>query len=119
MAAHALVVLTANAGTYAILALLFTITVTLGLFISGTANAVLMIPIALAIADELQASPYPFAMIIALAASSAFMTPISPINALVATAGNYGFADFLRIGLPLTLIVMAVSVIMVPWFFAL
>ena len=119
MAAHALVVLTANAGTYAILALLFTITVTLGLFISGTANAVLMIPIALAIADELQASPYPFAMIVALAASSAFMTPISPINALVATAGNYGFADFLRIGLPLTLIVMVISVIMVPWFFAL
>ncbi|MGA9395154.1 MAG: SLC13 family permease [Azonexus sp.] len=119
MAAHALVGLTANAGTYGILALLFTITATLGLFIVGTANAVLMIPIALAIADELQASPYPFAMIVALAASSAFMTPISPINTLVATAGNYSFADFLRIGLPLTLIVMVVSVIMVPWFFAL
>ncbi len=119
MAAHALVAFTANSGTYAILALLFAITVFLGLFIVNTANAVLMIPIALAIAKELQVSPYPFAMIVALAASSAFMTPISPINGLVATAGNYGFADFIRIGLPLTLIVMAVSVLMVPWVFPL
>ena len=119
MAAHALVAFTANSGTYAILALLFAITVVLGLFIVNTANAVLMIPIALAIAKELQVSPYPFAMIVALAASSAFMTPISPINSLVATAGNYGFADFIRIGLPLTLIVMVVSVLMVPWVFPL
>lgn len=119
MAAHALVAFTANSGTYAILALLFAITVVLGLFIASTANAVLMIPIALAIANELQVSPYPFAMIVALAASSAFMTPISPINGLVATAGNYGFADFIRIGLPLTLIVMVVGVVMVPWVFPL
>jgi di/tricarboxylate transporter len=54
-------------------------------------------------------------MIIALAASSAFMTPISPINTLVATAGNYTFADFIRIGLPLTLLVMIMSVLLVPW----
>lgn len=115
IAAHAVVALTADTGTYSILALLFAITVILGLFIVNTANAVLMIPVALAIAKELQASPYPFAMIVALAASSAFMTPISPINTLVATAGNYSFADFIRIGLPLTLIVMVVGVLMVPW----
>jgi di/tricarboxylate transporter len=78
-----------------------------------------MIPVALAMAKELQVSPYPFAMIVALAASSAFMTPISPINTLVATAGNYGFADFIRIGLPLTLIVMVISVLMAPWVFPL
>jgi di/tricarboxylate transporter len=81
----------------------------------NTANAVLMIPIALAVAEALGASPYPFAMIIALAASSAFMTPISPINTLVATAGNYTFANFIRIGLPLTLLVMMMSVLLVPW----
>ena len=119
MAAHALVAFTVHSGTCAILALLFAITVVLGLFIANTANAVLMIPIALAIANELQVSPYPFAMIVALAASSAFMTPISPINGLVATAGNYGFADFIRLGLPLTLIVMVVGVVMVPWVFPL
>ena len=115
LAAHALVGLTANTGVYSMLALLFAITVVLGLFVSGTANAVLLIPVALAIADELQASPYPFAMIVALACSSSFMTPIAPVNSLVATAGNYSFSDFVRVGLPLTLIVMVVSVLMVPW----
>jgi di/tricarboxylate transporter len=119
LAAHALIGLTANTGVYSMLALLFAITVVLGLFVSGTANAVLLIPVALAIADELQASPYPFAMIVALACSSSFMTPIAPVNSLVATAGNYSFADFVRIGLPLTLIVMVVSVLMVPWIFPL
>jgi di/tricarboxylate transporter len=115
LAADTLVTLVGGAGPYAVMALLFVITVLLGLFIVNTANAVLMIPIALAVAHELQASPYPFAMIIALAASSAFMTPISPVNTLVTTAGNYGFMDFVRFGLPLTLIVMAVSVLLVPW----
>ena len=66
------------------LATLFVITAALGLFISNTATAVLMAPVALAIAKELGTSPYPFAMIIALAASTAFMTPISsPVNTLV------------------------------------
>jgi di/tricarboxylate transporter len=115
LAADGLVALVGGAGPHAVMALLFAITVILGLFIVNTANAVLMIPVALAIADALGASPYPFAMIIALAASSAFMTPISPINTLVATAGNYTFVDFIRIGLPFTLLVMGVSVVLVPW----
>jgi di/tricarboxylate transporter len=84
-------------------------------FISNTATAVQMTPVALAIANELQASPYPFAMIVALAASAAFMTPISsPVNTLVVGTGNYGFGDFLKIGVPFTLIVMDVSVVLVP-----
>jgi di/tricarboxylate transporter len=115
LAADGLVALVGGAGPHAVMALLFAITVLLGLFIVNTANAVLMIPIALAVAEELQASPYPFAMIIALAASSAFMTPISPVNTLVTTAGGYRFIDFVRFGLPMTLIVMAVSVLLVPW----
>lgn len=87
----------------------------LGLFISNTATAVLMAPVALAIAGELQASPYPFAMTVALAASAAFMTPISsPVNTLVVGPGNYGFGDFMKIGVPFTVIVMAVSVLLVP-----
>ncbi len=114
LAAESLVGLIGNASPHAILALLFGITVLLGMFIVNTANAVLLIPIALAVAEELGASPYPFAMIIALAASCAFMTPISPVNTLVMTAGNYSFTDFIRIGLPFTLIVMVVSVWLVP-----
>ena len=114
LAADALLGLVGDAGPYAVLALLYLVTVVLGLFIVNTANAVLLIPVALTVAEELQASPYPFAMIIALGASSAFMTPISPINTLVTTAGNYSFGDFIRIGLPLTVLVGAVSVLLVP-----
>jgi di/tricarboxylate transporter len=115
MAADALVAAVGGAGPYTILAVLFAITVLLGLFIVNTANAVLLIPLALAVAEELQASPYPFAMIVALGASSAFMTPISPVNTLVTTAGNYRLMDFVRMGLPLTLLVMIVGVLLVPW----
>ena len=74
-----------------------------------------MVPVALAIAGDLQVSPYPFAMIVALAASTAFMTPISsPVNTLVVGPGNYQFGDFVRVGMPLSLIVMLVSVLLVP-----
>ena len=114
LAADGLIALVGGAGTLVVLGSLYLITVVLGLFVVNTANAVLIVPVALAVAEELGASPYPFAMIVALAASSAFMTPISPVNALVATAGNYGFADFVRIGFPFTLIAMAVSLLLVP-----
>lgn len=115
LAADFLVGILGNSSPHLILAVLFAITVLLGMFIVNTANAVLLIPLALAIAEELGASPYPFAMIVALGASSAFMTPVSPVNTLVTTAGNYRLGDFIRIGLPLTLIVGAMSVAMVPW----
>ncbi|MGD9634263.1 MAG: SLC13 family permease [Pirellulales bacterium] len=116
LAADGLMTLVGGLGPRAILATLFAITAILGMFISNTATAVLMAPIAVSIADELHASPYPFAMIVALAASTAFMTPVSsPVNTLVVTPGNYTFGDFIRIGVPFSLIVLVVSVIMVPW----
>lgn len=115
IAANALITVVGNAEPRIILASLFAITVVLGLFIVNTANALLIIPIALAIADDLNASPYPFAMTIALAASAAFMTPVSPVNALVAGPGNYGFGDFVRFGLPFTLLTMGVAIVLVPW----
>jgi di/tricarboxylate transporter len=120
MAANALMSVTGDAGTHVVLGSLFIITALLGLFISNTATAVLMAPIALAVAKELHASPYPFAMIVALAASTAFMTPISsPVNTLVVGPGNYTFGDFVKVGLPFTLVVMAVCVVLVPVLFPL
>jgi di/tricarboxylate transporter len=114
--ADGLMVLIGEAGTYAVLACLFAVTALLGLFISNTATAVLMAPVALAVADKLNSSPYPFAMIVALAASTAFMTPVSsPVNTLVVTPGNYTFGDFVRVGTPFSLVVMVVCVLMVPW----
>jgi di/tricarboxylate transporter len=116
MAADGLMTLIGGAGPRAILATLFVITALLGMFISNTATAVLMAPIAISVADELNVSPYPFAMIVALAASTAFMTPVSsPVNTLVVTPGNYTFGDFIRVGVPFSLIVLVISIIMVPW----
>jgi len=115
LAADGLVLLTGGAGTFGVLASLFAVTALLGLFVSNTATAVLMAPVALAIADDLHASPYPFAMIVALASSAAFMTPISsPVNTLVVAPGGYRFGDFVRIGVPFAVVVMLVSVVLVP-----
>jgi di/tricarboxylate transporter len=109
-----------NAGPRVILASLFAVTALIGLFISNTATAVLMAPVAIATAQSLGVSPHPFAMIVALAASAAFMTPISsPVNTLVLGPGQYRFADFVRVGVPFTVLVMLVSVLMVPWMFPL
>ncbi len=115
LASTALLSLTSEMGSRGVLAALFVVTAGLGMFISNTATAVLMAPVALTVADELSASPYPFAMIVALAASTAFMTPVSsPVNTLVVTPGNYTFGDFVRIGVPFSIIVLIVSVTLVP-----
>lgn len=116
LAADALVTLVGDAGPRVVIGVLFLVTAVLGLFISNTATAVLMAPVALAIAADLHASPYPFAMIVALASSAAFMTPISsPVNTLVLGPGNYAFGDFVKVGVPFTIIVMMVFVLLVPW----
>ncbi|MTH62322.1 SLC13 family permease [Paracoccus litorisediminis] len=100
------------------LAVIFVTTVVLGLFISNTATAVLMGPVALTLATDMGASPYPFAMTVALAASAAFLTPVSsPVNTLVMGPGGYRFWDFTRIGLPLVAIVLVVAVGLVPVIF--
>ena len=79
-----------------------------------------MAPIALGTAHQMGVSPYPFAMTIAIAASAAFMTPVSsPVNTLVLGPGQYRFGDFVRIGVPFTLLVMVVSVLLVPLIFPL
>jgi di/tricarboxylate transporter len=115
LAADGLMGAIGGAGTSVVLGSIFLITAMLGLFISNTATAVLMAPVALAIASDMNASPYPFAMIVALAASTAFMTPISsPVNTLVVGPGNYKFGDFVKVGVPFSLVVMVVSVILVP-----
>lgn len=105
-------------GPYMMLGCLFVLCATIGLFISNTATAVLMAPIALAAAKSMGVSPYPFAMVIAMAASAAFMTPVSsPVNTLVLGPGNYRFSDFVKTGVPFTLIVMVVCVLLIPVLF--
>lgn len=115
IAAQAMVHLLGDAEPRLVLAAIFAATAALSLFISNTATAVLMAPVALAVASTLGASPYPFAMTVALAASAAFMTPVSsPVNTLVVGPGNYRFADFLRIGVPFAVICLLTSILLVP-----
>lgn len=59
-------------------------------------------------------------MTVALAASAAFMTPVSsPVNTLVLGPGRYRFGDFLKIGVPFTILVLIITVLLVPWLFPL
>ena len=118
LAADLLLEAVGGAGPRVVLAAIFAVTAIFGMFISNTAIAVLMAPVALAIAQHLGLSPYPFAMTVALAASAAFMTPVSsPVNALVVGPGGYRFGDFVKVGTPLALLTLLVVVLLVPWVF--
>lgn len=118
LAVKVLMDIAGDMGPYAMLVCLFIFCATTGLFISNTATAVLMVPIAIAAAKQMGVSPLPFAMIVGVAASAAFMTPVSsPVNTLVLGPGGYKFSDFLKIGVPFTFIVMIISVIVVPILF--
>lgn len=108
----------AQGSPYGILAALMLVTSTLGLFISNTATAVLVAPLAVRVAEALQISPEPLLVGVAVAASAAFSTPVaSPVNSLVVGPGGYRFRDFLRVGLPLHLLVLLVALALVPLFF--
>lgn len=118
LAVSGLMEVVGDMGPRVMLLSLFILCATIGLFISNTATAVLMAPIGIAAANQMGVSPYPFAMIIAIAASAAFMTPVSsPVNTMVLAPGGYKFSDFVKIGVPFTLLVMVVSVLVVPLLF--
>lgn len=102
-------------GPLALLAGVFVLAALIGMFISNTATALLMAPIAIAAAQQVGVSPYPFAMTVVIAASAAFVTPVSsPVNTLVLAPGGYRFNDFVRVGLPLLLLVMGLTLLLVP-----
>lgn len=102
----------------ALLLLLFAVTSLLSQAISNTATSVLIAPLALELAEQLGVSPYPLLMGVALAASTAFATPVaSPINALVAGAGKYRFGDFLKVGVPLQVLILLATLACVPFLF--
>ncbi|AKC85624.1 SLC13 family permease [Pseudoxanthomonas suwonensis] len=115
LAASLLLEAVGDAGPRVVLAAIFAVTALFGMFISNTAIAVLMAPVALAVAQYLGMSPYPFAMTVALAASAAFMTPVSsPVNALVVGPGGYSFGDFVKVGTPLAVLTLLLVVLLVP-----
>ena len=95
------------------LAVVFMVTAITGLFISNTATAVLIAPIAINAAQASGVSPHAFAMTVAIACSAAYITPVSsPVNMLVMEPGGYTFLDFVKVGLPLLLLTMVVTVLL-------
>ncbi len=105
----------ADFGIMPILAALFLITSTFTQVLSNTATTVLIAPIALSLALRLGYQPQAFLMAVAMAASTAFASPVaSPVNTLVMASGNYRFKDYLRVGLPLILISMIITVFLLP-----
>ncbi len=118
IAADSLMQILGNANPRLILGALMAFTMFVGLFVSNTVTAVLLAPIAITLARSLEIAPMPLAMGIAIAASTAFMTPISsPVNALVLGPGRYKFADFFKLGIPFSLIVLILGVLLIPIFF--
>ena len=97
------------------MALVFAATALLSAVATNNVAAVLAFPIALSAADHMQVDVMPFAVTIMVAASASFATPIGyQTNLMVYNAGGYRFVDFVRIGLPLTLLVGLVTVGLVP-----
>ena len=100
------------------MSVLFFLTAAVGMFLPTTASAVLVAPIAISSAETLGVSPYPFALAVLIAASAAFMTPVStPVVSLVVEPGRYRFIDFIKVGLPLLLLTFLVTLVVGPIFF--
>lgn len=84
-------------------------------FISNTATAVLLAPIALQSATAMNTSPYPYLLAVAVSASMCFASPFStPPNALVMTAGRYTFMDYVKVGLPLQIVMAIIMILFIP-----
>jgi di/tricarboxylate transporter len=100
------------------MAVLMVVTMTLSDVLNNTATSIVAAPVAIELAQRLGVSPDSFLMAVAIAASCAFLTPIGhKNNTLILGAGGYSFGDYWRMGLPLEILVVIVSVpmILVVW----
>ncbi len=116
--ANALIQLTNGLPAWAILTVLMVVTMTLSDVLNNTATAIVAAPVGIQMARTLEVSPDPFLMTVAVAASAAFLTPIGhKNNTLVLGPGGYRFGDYWRMGLPLEILIIAVSIpaILVFW----
>ncbi len=114
--ASGIVDISAGFSPVVVLTLLIIVTMTLSDVMNNTATAVIAAPIAVEIAARLSVNPDPFLMAVAVAASSAFLTPIGhKNNTLIMGPGGYRFSDYWRMGLPLEILVIAVAVPMILW----
>jgi di/tricarboxylate transporter len=118
--ADGLVSLIGGLGPRAVVAGFFILTTLSTQVMPNPAVAVLLAPIAVNTATDLQMSPYALMMTIAVAASAAFLSPVGhPLNVLVMAPGGYRFTDYLKAGIPLSLVVLVVLLIVLPIFWPL
>jgi len=112
--ANTVVQLTAHEPLLALIAV-YVATAAMTEVITNSAAGVLMFPVAMAVAQSSGASPMPFVIVVMVAASAAFITPLGyQTNLMVYGAGGYHFRDFVKFGLPLSLIVAVVSLVIIP-----
>ena len=101
---------------YALIATIYLITMILTEISSNVATAIIMVPIAIAVSSQLGFEPRPFVFTVAFAASSSFITPIGyQTNLMVYGPGGYKFSDYIRVGLPLSMILFVTGVLAIPW----
>ena len=115
--ADVLVDIVGGAGGYALLLGLFVLTATLGQLISNMATALIVIPVALETATDLDVSAKPVLMCVTVSAAAALLTPVAtPANLMVMEPGGYRFSDYWKLGLPLLVLYGVVAVFLVPVF---
>ena len=118
MISGSIVTVLGGSGPRLLLAGIYAVTSVMTIFISNTVTAVLMAPIALQCAMQIGVSPVPFMFAVTVAASMCFASPFStPPNALVMSAGQYTFMDYVKVGLPLQILMGVVMVIVLPLLF--
>lgn len=104
-------------GPLAVLAIVYFLTMVLTEFVTNNAVAIIMTPIAIGLAQSLGIDPRPFIVAVMLAASASFSTPIGyQTNTFVYAAGGYKFNDFLKIGIPMNILMWGVAMIVIPYF---
>ena len=114
-AAHSLIAITGDSSPYLVLAALYVLVTALTSVLNNPTVTVVVAPIAIDLAVSLELSPLPFLMLTAVAASCAFLSPVShKANILVWGPGGYKFMDYTRVGLPLTLLIGVVCVLVIP-----
>ena len=115
--ADALVRIVGDAGPYALLLGLFVLTAVLGQLISNMATALIVFPVALSAARDLDVSARPVLMCVTVSAAAALLTPVAtPANLMVMEPGGYRFGDYWKLGLPLLVLYGLVAVLLVPVF---
>jgi di/tricarboxylate transporter len=117
--ADGLVRVVGDAGPHALLVGLFLLTAVLGQLISNMATALIVIPVALSAAADMDVSAKPVLMAVAVSAAAAFLTPVAtPANLMVMGPGGYRFGDYWKLGLPLLALFGVVAILVVPLFWS-